>query len=62
MAQDVENSLCEYLKTSEFSIQLDESTLPGNLSLIHISRYRKTNTVKQHYTNIIIIVDEHKLI
>lgn len=34
MAQDVENSLCEYSKTSEFSIQLDESTLPGNEALL----------------------------
>lgn len=34
MAQDIENSLCEYLKTSEFSIQLDESTLPGNEALL----------------------------
>lgn len=34
MAQCVENSLCEYLKTCEFSIQLDESTLPGNEALL----------------------------
>nr|XP_042717488.1 protein ZBED8-like [Chrysemys picta bellii] len=34
MAQDVEDSLCEYLKTSQFSIQLDESTLPGNEALL----------------------------
>ena len=34
MAQCVENSLCDYLKTSEFSLQLDESTLPGNDALL----------------------------
>lgn len=34
MAQSVENSLCDYLKTSEFPIQLDESTLPGNEALL----------------------------
>lgn len=34
MAQDVEDSLCGYLKTSRFSIQLDESTLPGNEALL----------------------------
>ena len=33
MAQSVENSLCDYLKISEFSIQLDESILPGNEAL-----------------------------
>ena len=34
MAQCVENSLCDYFKTSEFSLQLDESTLPGNEALL----------------------------
>ncbi|KAG0438169.1 SCAN domain-containing protein 3 [Dictyocoela muelleri] len=34
MAQDVENILCVYLKSSFFSIQLDESTLPDNASLL----------------------------
>ena len=34
MAQDVEDSLCGYLKTSRFSIQLDESTLTGNEALL----------------------------
>ncbi|XP_026475840.1 protein ZBED8-like [Ctenocephalides felis] len=34
MAQDVEDSLCGYLKTSRFSIQLDESTLPENEALL----------------------------
>ena len=33
MTQDIEDSLCEYLKTSWFSLQLDESTLPGNKAL-----------------------------
>ena len=34
MAQGVEDSLCAYLKTSLFSIQLDESTLPENENLL----------------------------
>ena len=34
MAQCFENSLCDYLKTSEFSLQLYESTLPGNEALL----------------------------
>ena len=34
MAQSVEESLCVYLKTSKFSIQLDESTLPRNETLL----------------------------
>lgn len=34
MAKDVETSLCDYLKTCKFSIQLDESTLPNNKALL----------------------------
>lgn len=34
MANDVEISLCDYLKTCKFSIQLDESTLPSNEALL----------------------------
>ncbi|XP_053891583.1 protein ZBED8-like [Malaclemys terrapin pileata] len=34
MAQDVEDLLREYLKTAQFSIQFDESTLPGNEDLL----------------------------
>ena len=34
MAQCVENSLCDYLKTSEFSLQLDKSILPENEALL----------------------------
>lgn len=34
MAKDVEISLCDYLKTCKFSIQLDESTLPNNEALL----------------------------
>ncbi|XP_053159163.1 LOW QUALITY PROTEIN: protein ZBED8 [Hemicordylus capensis] len=34
MAENIENSLCNYLKTSQFSMQLDESTLPGNEALL----------------------------
>ena len=34
MAKGVEYSLCGHLKTSLFSIQLDESTMPGNEALL----------------------------
>ena len=34
MAVDVESSLTDFLKTSEFSLQLDESTLPNNDALL----------------------------
>ena len=34
MATDVENSLCNILRTTEFSLQIDESTLPGNEALL----------------------------
>lgn len=34
MAKDVEISLCDFLKTCKFSIQLDESTLPNNVALL----------------------------
>lgn len=34
MSHDVESYLCNYLQTTYFSIQLDESTLPGNEALL----------------------------
>lgn len=34
MAENIEESLCNHLKTSQFSIQLDESTLPTNEALL----------------------------
>ncbi|GFW58730.1 SCAN domain-containing protein 3 [Trichonephila clavipes] len=34
MSQDVESFLCDYLQMTHFSLQLDESTLPGNESLL----------------------------
>ena len=34
MSHDVESFLCNYLQTNHFSIQLDESTLPGNEALL----------------------------
>ncbi|KAG8234482.1 hypothetical protein J437_LFUL014602 [Ladona fulva] len=48
MAQDVEDSLCGYLKTSRFSIQLDESTLLGNEALL-LAYVRKNKFVKNYY-------------
>ena len=34
MAENVEETLSKMLMTTEFSLQLDESTLPGNESLL----------------------------
>ena len=34
MAEKVEDTLCNMLRTTEFSLQLDGSTLPGNESLL----------------------------
>ncbi|CAH2002995.1 unnamed protein product [Acanthoscelides obtectus] len=34
MSSDIENFLCNYLQTTHFSIQLDESTLPDNAALL----------------------------
>ena len=34
MAENIEESLCNHLKTNKFSIQLDESTLPTNEALL----------------------------
>ncbi|XP_044572949.1 SCAN domain-containing protein 3-like [Drosophila ananassae] len=34
MSSDVESFLCDYLQTTHFSIQLDESTFPGNEALL----------------------------
>ncbi|GFX29171.1 SCAN domain-containing protein 3 [Trichonephila clavipes] len=39
MSQDVECFLCDYLQTTHFSLQLDESTLPGNESLLAYIRF-----------------------
>lgn len=34
MAENVENILCSMRKRTEFALQMDESTLPGNESLL----------------------------
>ena len=34
MGRDVENILCNFLQTNRFSLQLDDSTLPGNEALL----------------------------
>jgi hypothetical protein len=34
MSEDVESYLTDFLKTTEFSLQLDESSLPNNESLL----------------------------
>ena len=35
MSTDVEHKLCNILRNTEFSLQLNKSTLPGNESLLH---------------------------
>ncbi|GFX09304.1 zinc finger BED domain-containing protein 5 [Trichonephila clavipes] len=39
MSQDVESFWCDYLQTTHFSLQLDESTLPGNESFLAYIRF-----------------------
>ena len=34
MANDIEKTICDILKTKEFSLQIDESTMPGNEALL----------------------------
>ena len=34
MAENIEEALCNILATTDFSLQLDDSTLPGNESLL----------------------------
>jgi len=48
MAKDVENSLCNHLKTYKFSIQLDDSILPNNEALrLSYVRFIKEGNVCQ---------------
>jgi len=48
MAEDVENSLCNHLKTYEFSIQLNDSILPNNEALrLSYVRFIKEGNVCQ---------------
>lgn len=47
MAENIEGSLCEHLRTSQFAMQLDESTLPGNESLL-LSYVRFVKDGKSH--------------
>ncbi|KFD60378.1 LOW QUALITY PROTEIN: hypothetical protein M514_27424 [Trichuris suis] len=48
MGADIESTLCEFLKTAQFSLQLDESVLPHNeaLSLASV-RFIKGEKLKQ---------------
>jgi len=50
MAQSVEELLCEFLRATKFSIQLDESTLPGNEALLAYVQFEK----KKRFARIII--------
>ena len=34
MANDIEKTIYDILKTTEFSLQIDESTMPGNEALV----------------------------
>ncbi|GBP58233.1 Protein FAM200A [Eumeta japonica] len=56
MSSDVESFLCDYLRTTKFSIQLDESTLPDNEAYVrfvmgeesHEELRRVAKTLKRH--------------
>jgi hypothetical protein len=48
MAENVEDILCSILRTTEFALQLDESTLPGNESvLLAYVRFIKNENLSQ---------------
>jgi hypothetical protein len=47
MAQSVEELLCEFLKATKFSIQLDESNLPGHKALLAYVRFVKEEKICQ---------------
>ncbi|KAJ8887035.1 hypothetical protein PR048_013250, partial [Dryococelus australis] len=50
MAENVEDTLCSTLKTTECALQLDESTLPGNESLLlAYVRFVKDESLKQEF-------------
>ncbi|CAH2101137.1 unnamed protein product [Euphydryas editha] len=48
MAENIEESLCNHLRTSQFSIQLDESTLPTNEALLlSYGRFIKDEKIRE---------------
>ena len=47
MVENVEETLSKMLMTAEFSFQLDESTLPGNESLLAYVRFIKGGSLRQ---------------
>ncbi|KFD54691.1 hypothetical protein M513_04391 [Trichuris suis] len=50
MGKDVEESLCNFLKSTKFSLQLDESSLPGNEAiLLAYVRFIKEEDLAQEF-------------
>ena len=49
MANDIEKTICDFLKTTEFSLQIDESTMPGNeaLLLAYVRFIQEDNLVEE---------------
>ena len=49
MANDIEKTICDILKTTEFSLQIDESTMPGNeaLLLAYVRFIQEDNLVEE---------------
>ncbi|KRZ05855.1 hypothetical protein T11_9233 [Trichinella zimbabwensis] len=57
MASDVEDTLCNFLRTAQFSLSQDESTLPGNEAYAYycLPDHLVTNTTGQ---SIFLVVEE----
>ncbi|CAH2018976.1 unnamed protein product [Acanthoscelides obtectus] len=57
MSSDIESFLCNYLQTTHFSIQLDESTLPDNAALLlaysfyYESRNLRRTALRKNFDN-----------
>ena len=51
MASDIEKTICDILKTTEFSLQIDESTMPGNeaLLLAYVRFIQEDNLVEEMF-------------
>ena len=49
MANDIEKTICDILKTTEFSLQIDESKMPGNeaLLLAYVRFIQEDNLVEE---------------
>ena len=59
MASSIEENVCNVLKTTEFSLQIDESTMPGNeaLLLAYVRFIQEENMVEEMLFAIPLITD-----